>query len=235
MQVDKINTSVSYTSRNCPIKPFSIKTPKGILYCSEIDYDKKFDKSYYKKIAKFFIDIFANTSSHPFWEKCRKPNLNFLIYRIYLRDTVSGYRMALKDPDTTMLFARDKEGRIKAGIFAKSLDTEAHVKEPRTLYIDSLAVDKEYRKSNVGKKLLQKVLNSSKHSFEDVFLVAYKESAPFYKKIGFKNTKNAQSESLDKLIKERLDYPDYAEFLEKSLNNTSGKKWYERADEYMGY
>ena len=65
------NNNIYFSSLRCPIKPFKIKTQKGFLYCSEIDYKKNYDDDFYKNIGEFYLDIFANTSSHPFWKKCR--------------------------------------------------------------------------------------------------------------------------------------------------------------------
>ena len=113
MQINKTsNYQVSYTSKNYPIKPFKIKTNRGILFCKELDYDKEYGNTYLRKIGEFFLDIFANTSSHPFWEKCRKPKLDRFIYNDYISDTISGYRKAMKDSDTTIIIARNKWGRI---------------------------------------------------------------------------------------------------------------------------
>lgn len=231
MRTTKIDSQISYTSKNCPIKPFKIKTSKGMLYCKEVEYNKNYGKSFYSKIGTFFLDIFANTSSHPFWKKCRKPTLEKDVYNGYIKDNIQEYSQMIKSPDTTFIICKNRWGRIKAAIYTRAFSI-AELNEPKTLYIDSIAVDKNYRGNHIGKKLLNKVLNSSKGRFEDAFLVAYKESAPFYKKLGFTNTEGSISKSrtLKRLAKERIDYPDYAEFLEKSLSNNSTEKWYQRAD-----
>lgn len=232
MQVEKINPTVSYTSRNYPIKPFKIKTDKGVLTCKEIDYDKEYGNSFYRNIGEFFLDNFANTSSHPFWKKCRKPTLNLEIYRDYIRDNVIEYRGMVKNPDTTFLLGRNEWGKIKAAIYTRPLEI-GKAKEPETLYIDSLAVNKRYRGHHIGKKFMTKVINSSKDRFKDSFLVAYNESVPFYKKLGYKITEDAPEDSrtLAKVALERIDYPEYAQFMEKTLSKNPSKKWYQRADE----
>ena len=105
----------------------------------------------------------------------------------------------------------------------------AIIKDNKTLYIDSLAIKKEYRGLNIGKEILTKVLNSSKERFSEVFLVAYKESANFYKKLNFSNMNEKDPEqhfAIKKLVKERIDYPQYADFMQKSLNNNETDKWY---------
>jgi len=232
MQINSVNPNISYTSRNCPIKPFKIKTSQGILECRELDYNKSYTNTFLGGIGQFFLDIFANTSSHPFWKKCRKPTMDKAVYDSYIADNIKDYRQALKDPDTTFLIARNKWGSIKAAIYSRSLDIDGKIKEPLTLYIDSIAVNKNLRGANIGKKLMDSVIEASKNNFEDVFLVAYKEAVPFYEKMGFKQTQGDvnKNRALKELVKERIDYPDYAEFLEQKLSDVSGTKWFERAD-----
>ena len=233
MRTSKINNSISYTSRNCPIKPFQIRTNKGVLYCREVDYNKNYGNRnrFFNKIGTFFLDIFANTSAHPFWKKCRKPTLEKSVYENYIKENAQEYSRMIKSPDTTFILCKNRWGILKAAIYTRAFSI-AEFKEPNTLYIDSLAVDKSYRGNHIGKKLLNKVINSSKGRFDDVFLVAYKESAPFYKKLGFTNTEASisKSKTMKRLAKERIDYPDYAEFLEKSISDNSTEKWYQRAD-----
>ena len=232
MQVEKINPTISYTSKNYPIKPFKIKTDKGVLFCKEIDYDKEYGNSFYRNIGEFFLDNFAATSSHPFWKKCRKPTLDREIYNDYIRDNVVEYRDMTKNPDTTFLLGRNKWGRIKAAIYTRPFSM-GKAKEPDTLYIDSLAVNKKYRGKHIGKIFMTKVINSSQDRFKDCFLVAYNESVPFYKRLGFKLTDGTPEESrtLKEAAFERIDFPEYAQFMEKTLSKNPSKKWYQRADE----
>lgn len=233
MRIENTNTSLTYTSRKCPIKPFKIQTGNGILTFKEINYDNEYGNKFFRTIGEFFLDIFANTSSHPFWAKCRKPTLDQKVYDKYVSEDILRYRKAVKDVNTTILIGRNKWGKIKAAIFTRPLNIENKVKDSKTLYIDALAVDKKYRGQNIGQKLVNKVIKTSKKRFEDVFLVAYKESVPFYEKLGFKITQATKkdSKSVANLAKERIDYPDYAQFMELKLFDKSGKKWYERADE----
>lgn len=231
MKINNNNNNISFSSLRCPVKPFKIKTQKGCLYCSEIDYKKNYDDDFYKNIGEFYLDIFANTSSHPFWEKCRKPNIDKRTYRNYVESEIEGYKKRFKDDDTTVLFVKDKKGKIVGGIYARVLDINNVLKDDKTLYIDSLAITPEYQKQNIGKVLLGKILKASKDRFSEVFLVAYKEAEKFYKKFKFaKMNKDDPNQvfAISELARERIDYPDYAVFMQRDLGKKSSDKWYDR-------
>ena len=233
MQVNSNYNSISFSSLRCPIKPFTIKTPKGTLYCREMDYKTIYRNRFYKKLGQFFLDIFAETSSHPFWAKCRKATLDKKAYDDYIASTVSDYKKFFVDPDTTVIFAKDRRSRIVGAIQTRKLNLNSIVKDEDTLYVDSLAVLPKYRGNDVGKTLLEKVLKASKYRFSQVFLVAYKESAPFYEKLGFErmNPKDsAQKFAIKKLSDIRIDYPEYADYMQKDLEKTLPDKWFERIE-----
>ena len=233
MQINSNYNSTSFSSRNCPVKPFTIKTPKGTLSCSELDCSKVYKSGFYQKFARYFLDIFANTSSHPFWIKCRKPTLEQAVYDDYVKSTVREYKKYFKNPDTTVLLAKDKENRIVGAVYSRSLDLDKPLVDKDTLYIDGLAVSPEYRGQNVGKTLLEKVLKASKDRFSDVFLVAYKESAEFYKKLDFHRMDeydSSQKFAIKKLADLRIDYPDYADFMHKKLGKNLSDEWYKRIE-----
>ena len=233
MQINNYKNSISFSSLNCPIKPFTIKTSKGDLYCSEIDYSKSYKKCFYKNIGEFFLDIFANTSSHPFWKKCRKPTLEKDVYDDYVASSIKDYKKYFKDRDTTVILVKNSSQRLVGAIYSRVMDLGKHLRDKDTLYIDGLAISPEYRGMDVGKKLLSKVLDSSKERFSDVFLVAYKESTPFYEKLKFKKmdtNDSAQKYAIKKLADERIDYPQYVDFMQKDFAPKRTKKWYERID-----
>ena len=231
MQVNNNYNPITFTSLRCPVKPFTIRTPKGVLYCSEIDYTKSYPDKFYKNIGKFFLDIFANTSAHPFWKKCRKSSLDKQVYDDYISSSIESYKKYFSHPDTTVLLLKDKSKRLVGGLYTRSLDINKALKDDDTLYIDSLAVKTSYRGKNIGKKLLKSVLKSSKDKFSDAFLVAYKESTPFYEKLGFhKMNKNnpACNFAISELAKERIDYPEYVDFMEIKLDKKLPQEWFVR-------
>ena len=182
-------------------------------------------------MASFFLDNFANTSAHPFWEKFRKPFLDKQVYNDYIDIDVRNYKKALYNKNTTILLAKDAEKNIVAAMFARPLKETQTVRDSQTLYIDSIAVAPKYRGNNVGARILEKVLLSAQKRFTDAFLVSYKESVPFYEKLGFKHLRWSNPKHqyvIYEMAKERQDYPDYAEFMYKKLNNSEFIPWYSR-------
>ena len=120
----KRNSQIRFTSVNHPVKPFLIQTNDNVIKFKEWDYDKLPKKSALKEIAKFFLDNFANQSSHPFWKTCRKGTPTFIksTYNNYVNFLVLNYKEQLKNPDTTLMLGRDKNGKISAAILAESLN-----------------------------------------------------------------------------------------------------------------
>lgn len=231
MQINSDKNYIHFSSLRCPIKPFRIKTSKGYLYCTEIDYKKNYPDKFYKKIGKFFLDNFANTSSHPFWKKCRKPNLNKEIYNDYVNSSIESYKQYFRNPDSTVLLVKNSKQQLVGTLYSRPLELSKTLTDKDTLYIDSLAIKQKYRGNDVGKKVLNKILNASKDRFGEVFLVAYKESARFYEKLRFiKMSKNdpSQTFAISELAKERIDYPDYVDFMQMNLKKQLPDRWYNR-------
>ncbi len=232
MQINSQN-NLSFTSLQNPIKPFKIRTSKGTLFCSEIDYTKKQDDDFYKGFVKYFLDIFAHTSSHPFWEKCREPNLNKWTYKRYVKSTSKELKNFLQDKDTTLLTVKDKNDNLVGAIYTRKLDLSKKIRDDDTLYVDSIAISPEYRGFSIGKKILKKVLNNSKKRFKEVFLVAYKESEKFYEKLGFTNLENTTAGTYiyKQLKKVRIDYPQYVSFWEKQTGKIIPQpRWFDRIE-----
>lgn len=237
---------VGFTSRNCPVKPFTVQTRNDIITFKEIDYTKKSETSLLKRvvtfvrdkfiktkessvqdIATFFLDNFAHQSSHPFWKLCRKddPAYNKKIYKEYLnKEMVASYKKSFDNPDTTVLIGKDSKNKIRAGIITEPLNLSEDLKNDKTLYIDSLAVDKDFRNNHLGKQMIDSVVDSNKEKFDDTFLVAYTESVPFYEKQGFKSIEDEKI--IKGVAKERCDFPVYAlplnKIIEKGQKSKSG-------------
>jgi len=236
MQVSKINytnNKTTFTSYNNPIKSFDIPSPKGMLHFYEINSKHQAKNSFCKALAEFFLENFATTSSHPYWKLLISDKKTDLFYD-RVKDDAKRYKKFLKSKDSTVLVAKDKAKHIVAAIFTKSLNETPTVKDADTLYIDSIAVNPEYRGKGIGETLINKILSSAAERFSDVFLVAYKESVPFYKKLGFQTLDyykkpNAQY-LISELAKDRLDYPEYAEFMEKPLLKECPIDWCSRIE-----
>jgi len=226
------NNQMHFKSLNHPIKPFKLKAGNDIIKFKEIDYTQKPSKELLVDTFTFFLDNFANQSSHPYWKKCRKHTETFerKTYINKIISEINHFKKALKNPDTTLMIGRNKDNKISAAIFATPLNLTPIVKNNNTLYIDSIAVNKEYRGYNIGKNLLENVIKSTNDRYNDVFLVAYKESEPFYTKQGFKTLKNRganQSNYIENLASERIDYPKYASFLNRPINKNK-QRWYNK-------
>lgn len=226
--------NTNFKSLNHPIKPFTIKTMGDEIKFKEIDYTRKTYKSkFLKEIGSFFLDNFANQSSHPFWKQCRKGTADFNknTYGDYLKTCMTDiYKQDFKNPDTTVLLGRNKHKKLTAAIITTPLNLSPITKDSETLYVDSLAVNKKYRGKHIAETLLNKVIDSSKNDFSDSFLVAYNESMPFYEKQGFKHLDEASPQQrviIKDLAKQRIDYPQYASFVNKPLDETK-TRWYDK-------
>lgn len=226
------NTSLNFKSLNNPVKPFKVQTSEGEISFKEINYNKKPRKPLLKEVSTFFLDNFAATSSHPYWEKCRKGGEQFDEdeYDFFIECDMDNYKKTLENPDTTVLLGRDKGHKLVSAVFAHPLEETPIINDDNTLYIDSIAVDKKYRGNNVGKKVLENVIESTKNRYTDTFLVAYNESVPFYEKDGFKkldsNDKN-QKAVIENLAETRKDFPQYASFMTKPIDEIQSR-WYDR-------
>ena len=228
---------ISFKSFNHPVRPFKINTGSDTIYFKELDYKRPAKKRLLKEVATFFLDNFANQSSHPFWETCRRGTKTFIksTYKDYISESINTYKELLKNPDTTVMLGRNRSKKLTAAILAEPLNLTPLVKDNNTLYIDSIAVDKVYRGNHIGNQLMKNVINSTKNRYTDVFLVSYKESETFYKKQGFTPLNpehKGQKKIIKSLAKERLDYPEYASFLTKTIDESKPrwfqkfKKWY---------
>ena len=229
---------ISFRSFNHPVKPFKINTGNDVIYFKELDYTRQPKKHLLKKVATFFLDNFANQSSHPFWKTCRRGTPTFInsTYKDYINDSIETYKKLLKNPDTTIMLGRNKKSKLSAAIIAEPLSLTPIVKDNNTLYIDSIAVDKVYRGNQVGNQLMNNVISSTQNRYSDIFLVSYKESEPFYKKQGFIHLNpdhKGQRKIIRSLAEERLDFPTYASFLTKPIDESKPrwfdklKKWYQ--------
>lgn len=216
------NNNISFTSINNPIKPFVLKTKDGNLYFKEIDYNKKPTKKELKEIGSFFLDNFAYTSAHPYWKYCQKTNSQFdkNTYNEYVKELVDSYKTTFKNPDTTVLLGRNNKDELCAALYTLPLNLSNVIKNNKTLYVDSLAVNEQYRNNHVSKQLLEKVLNSSSDRFQNSFLIAYNEVVPFYLKQGYKVLdNNSLDDDFIRSIKElRKDYPQYCTLMTKKLD-----------------
>ncbi len=221
MQVNRCE-NLTFKSVNHPIKPFVLETKSGRLYFEEFGYKNILNNRKLKEIGSFFLDNFAYTSAHPFWKKCQRlaPTFDKEVFDGYVKGLTDEYSETFKLPDTTVLLGQNDKNELCAALYVQPLNLSQEIKNNNTLYIDSLAVNKKYRRNNVSKDLLNKVIESTKGRYEDSVLVAYNESVPFYLKQGYKIMEPEKlSENFIRSLKElRVDYPEYCVLMTKTLS-----------------
>ena len=206
---DKGGKRPSFGSLNRPVESFSIFTRKGELRVTELNRrNMTFDKLFKTAVLfnRNFNDALGERELNPTKGATRVANL----YKRFFKND---------DGNTTLLVARNKKGGIKAAVLSyRSADGES-------LYVDSIATDRDYRGCGIGKILLDKVIETGEGIFGKVMLFAYKSAYGFYLKDGFSLTPRAGEKSV-KLQLERegrmygiADYERIAEqtmrFLEK--------------------
>lgn len=206
---DKSGEKPSFGSLNRPVESFSIFTRKGELRVTELNKrNMTFDKLFKTAVLfnRNFNDALGEKELNPTKGATRVANL----YKRFFKND---------DGNTTLLVARNKKGGIKAAVLSyRSADGES-------LYVDSIATDRDYRGCGIGKILLDKVIETGEGIFGKVMLFAYKSAYGFYLKDGFSLTPRAGEKSV-KLQLERegrmygiADYERVAEqtmrFLEK--------------------
>lgn len=228
----KTDAYVNFCSKNKPIKNFKIDTSKGPLIASEIQDISLYSEDEIHNISKFFIDNFINGSTNPGWKKYLSPKNNDKYENRIKKFEVFLKNLFVKDDgNTTVLLAKNEQGDCKAGIIAFKFDDIKGIEDPKTLYLDSLAVDEPYRRNGIASILMKKVLASSKDVFTDALLTGYNKAIPLYSKLGFTmpDITNPQINAIMNVVKsDRSDIPRYTKLMSKILD-VNEKRWWERA------
>lgn len=230
MKILRKENNISFGSLNNPIKHFRIHTPKGRLNVNEYRLKPK-SVNFSFDVSKFFNDNFLENSTDPLWKEYLKPEnkLRYLgknqRYAKYLRDVFKN-----DDGNTTLLIARDSQNKIKAAVLSLGFDEPVSLVDPKLCNLEAIAVDKDFRGFHIGKRLLEKTLQSAQNAFTDVVLTAYEKAIPFYEKMGFKilpqNT--VKTDFFYKEIqKERDDIPKYVQIMSKPLRSDE-QRFYDR-------
>jgi len=219
--------NIYFGSLNNPVKPFVIKTTKGTLHFREYDYTKRTKNKFWEKLMGFFNDNFANTTSDPAWKDYNSPTFD---KKSFNKEDAQNYMKLSDNPDATILVGRNRWRKIVAGIIAKPLDAKPVIEDNKTLYVDSIAIDPQYRGNKVGENLLNKTIESMGNRYSDCFLASYNESLSFYKKQGFRtleNTNPQEGKAIKKLSEWRNDNPHFVTFVTKPIDK-SQLRWYDR-------
>lgn len=218
----------AYTSRINPIEPFKVQTAKGVLNVAEINYDRITPK-FIKKITEFFCENFSHDTNDPAWLNYNK--LSKSEKKDFLDTFENFYGNSIRDEGNqhlTMLVATDSNKNIQGACLSYGCEDVPKARY-NTLYIDSLAVNKEYRGNSLARLMLEKSIDANRYIFTDVFLTGEKVADGFYKKLGFRDLSpdNAdESKIINHIAKQRPDYPKYTSFLTRIIQE-SRPRWYE--------
>ena len=213
--------NTNFKSLKHPVKRFKISTSTGNIRFNEVKFDKFYSNKTLKKIATFFLDNFAHQSAEPNWKYYRKTNPEFipLAYKWQIENFCQQFINLYQNQDATMLIGKNDKNQIVAGILSAPFNLSPEMQNERMLYVDMLAVDKNYRKNHIATTLIDKVIEKTKQLYDNIFLVSYNESVPFYEKIDFKHLPEKGNKRFIKNLSEyRTDYPEYASFLIKKVN-----------------
>ena len=219
--------AINFTSKNNPIKPFFVNTPKGELQIMEF---KEMDASSIRKsksLAKFFLDSFIGNTNDPWFLSLKKDKAKYLNAVERFSDY---YRNMFKkdDGNLTMLIARNDKNKLCGAVVTNTLN-ESGVNDCFTCYVDSLAVSPKYRKCGVGKLLMEKAI--SKDVYSDSFLASDNMAVPFQLKNGYRALDYSnpnEKKIIDKINADRGDYPEFVTFMYKKLKDNGDITWAER-------
>lgn len=221
--------NTSFTSKCNPIKPTTIKTQLGKVRIYEPTDKEIFKQDFLLEVADVFVRNFSTFTNDPAWLIYSKPGNEVLYkeqikhFRNYLLSSI------LKDDGhLSLLVARDKNKKLCGACISRGLD-EIPGTFKNTMYIDSIAIDENFRKNGIGKIFMDKSINADKNHFTDIFLVGELFAKGFYEKLGFKtlNPKNSnQKKVIDYIAIDREDYPDYVSLFHKPLQ-LDKPRWYD--------
>jgi len=212
--------SISFGSRNNPVKSFNIETKNGNLQVREampadfkkvVEFETKIDIECFKACSVLRHDPIARS-------KVEQENLDF-----YLK-----YMNPKFNANSTLLIAEDKNKNIMASFSMLPLDNCDGLTDYKTGLVNTCMVDSRYRGTGVGNKIFSKLIGTAKGEFTDLVVHSYIESIRFYKKAGFDflNKMNQEQKSLLNIIKKRRIDFNWIEVMHKPLEGNS--RWWKR-------
>lgn len=226
-------SQVSFGSKNNPVPKFPIKTDRGTLYVKEFTEKDSLYPARMYELSKFFTDNFIYNTKDPSLTRYKNPE-NFEKY-LKMLDTVTNYYKRMFETDDgnlTVLEARNAIGELCGAVVVQTFRDESGIEDERTCMVDSVAVERDYRKNHVGRILMEKAIGCSKDVYSDVFLASDNLAVGFQLKNGYRimdYNEPAQKAVIDKINSIRNDYPDYVTFMDKRLDEfDESEPWYKR-------
>lgn len=232
IKVQPYNIEPSFSSRQNPVAAFKIATDSGVLKVSEVDFGKGISHSFIKRINKFFLKNFSENSKDEYYLDYK--NGNKKIRRTVLKEMEDYYRDIFEDEsyadNITLLVAKDKNNKIQGACLSTSC-CELPGCFDTTLWVDALAVNKKFRRAGVANTLLQKLIDSSRSTYTDVFLTGSNFASKFYEKFGFEEldySKKPQRMVIKYLEDTRSDLPEHVKPYTLTLQPDK-PRWYIKA------
>ena len=224
--------NVTFGSKNNPINSFELDTSKGKLQVIEYTAKDFANDKKLTNLSDFFIQGFIYNTKDPsllkYQEKEHTPmysNLLSNIKKYYL------HMIERDDGNMTTLVALNKHKRIAGAVVSEALQVEElGLYDPKTCYVDSVAVAKEYRRNNIAKRLIEAATKTPNNQFTDAFCASDNMAVAFELKNGYKIMDYNDSTVkfiIDKLNSLRGDFPDYITYMDKKLISGT-ESWYER-------
>ena len=231
---NKQNTKINFTSRQNPIKPFEIETKRGKLRISEIDYDKDVTPKFIDKITKFFCDNFSQYTKDNFWLRYRygtpeEKEQHTKLLKDYYTDIFTSKD---NEQNVTLLVATDENNEMQAACLSYGCHEIPNCLDT-ALYIDSVAVNDEYKKYGVAKEMMKRTLDANKNTFTDSYLTSTTMANEFYEKLGYKKLDpedEAQKAVLEYVSNHRYGYPEHIMPYTMALQEDK-PRWFEKSAE----
>lgn len=183
INISSTNKTLSFGSKNCPVKPFAIQTQFGPLQVEEL---KTSDLT---KAAKYSVgsSVEAYESWRTPYEKLDKKGKKSWI--TFVKDR---YIKILNktDGNSTILVAKNSKGKIKAIFTMQNFDefknNAGGFADSKTGYIEECMTSSKYRGQGIGKIMINKLIETARGNFTDIVLEGENKALAFYGREGFK-------------------------------------------------
>ena len=224
------NTHTSFTSRNCPIKPFMVESKSGDLFVEELTSEES------AQAARFQIQFYEREFPH--FSKWIKPKDAVEREEVFeALEYLQQIMLNKPEGNSTVLVGRDSQQKIKAMFALGDFDEFAWAKEKlvdkQTAYVSNCLVEADYRGQGVGEKMLEKLLKTADGKFTDIFLEANYKAVDFYKRAGFKplDLKIPELREISAYIMANRSDSESLTLMSKSLDPTN--HWWKRIVKYL--